>query len=272
MRSSFRALLLVAGSLSLVNCTGDGSSSSSSSSGGGSSSSSSSSGGSGSSGGTSSSSGGSSGAASSGSSGGALVAEEGSCVTDTGDLLECAAGLECISDSTLDPSYGACKKLCTGNADCTGGKTCVIGFLSDTEGVCASPVGGEGSTGCQFWEEGPAFCWDAADLTGSFDAYLECVNGTCAYVCNYEGSADPAYSCPSGKVCGSTFTDVAGYSDKLAVCEVGSASSSGGVASSASTTGSSAAAASSAAPSSSIPTPGSSTGGASSGGVVSSSG
>ena len=142
-----------------------------------------------------------------------------SCVTG-GQVQQCDAGLECIyaSDANGNPSYGSCKQICSSDADCTGGLSCALGFLANGDGICGAALT-EGQTGCGFWEEGDTFCFDASAPNGATDAFLECLNGTCGFICDYNGNTEAPWTCPNGGTCGASYATYDGYNVDLAVCQ-----------------------------------------------------
>jgi hypothetical protein len=145
--------------------------------------------------------------------------ENEACVTQDGQVMECAGTLECIavSDGAGIPAYGACKQICNSDAEC-GGRACALGFLSDGSGVCGSPLT-LGQTGCTFWEQGDNFCFDPTAPTGEGTAFLECLNGTCQFVCDYDGNLDGAWTCPNGGFCSSQYQPYDGFNVDLAICQ-----------------------------------------------------
>jgi len=141
-----------------------------------------------------------------------------SCVSN-GETLTCVDGLICISSNDADdvPIFGACKAYCTSDLDCTTG-SCMLGILGDGQGFCGNAmVAGQGT--CELWETGDNVCFNANDTNGANDAFLECLNGTCGYVCNYTGNAEDAMTCPQNGSCGVSMDTYTGYSIDLAVCE-----------------------------------------------------
>jgi hypothetical protein len=146
------------------------------------------------------------------------VPENESCI-DSGQMMECETGLECIyaTDSAGDPSYGSCKKVCTGNADCDTGDQCALGFLSNGDGICGRPKTVD-QTGCTFWDQGDAFCFDGSAPAGADDAFLECMNTRCEFLCDYEGNTDGPLQCPGAQTCGPR-QSMQGFDVDVAYCE-----------------------------------------------------
>lgn len=139
------------------------------------------------------------------------------CISNTKQVLQCDTGLSCIFTRGSDgkPAYGACKKKCNVDADCSG-KKCVKNFLKDGVGICGSPLG-LGQVGCDFWDRTDKFCHENVIATGRSPT-LECINGTCKYICSYQGNAGSSRSCPTDMTCG-PLRDVRGYSVQLSMCE-----------------------------------------------------
>jgi hypothetical protein len=148
------------------------------------------------------------------------LAENESCVLGTGQVLQCATGLDCIydTDGSGTPLYGGCKRVCSSNNQCGGGQQCALGFLAGGNGICGTPRL-EGQTGCQFWEQGNSFCFDASAPTGANSAFLECLNGTCGFVCNYAGNTGASFTCPDNRQCGTSLQTYDGYGIDLAKCQ-----------------------------------------------------
>jgi hypothetical protein len=135
------------------------------------------------------------------------AAENESCVSD-GVLGECQEGLTCIysTDASNRPTFGACKTKCTTNSQCGGGRTCLLGWLTDTTGICGT-VKINGQSGCDQWESGNNLCFDRNAPKGDQDALLQCVDGTCRFVCDYADNVDGTLTCPVGAgACGITRT------------------------------------------------------------------
>ena len=144
--------------------------------------------------------------------------ENQSCVDPGGVVRQCAAGLECVwvGDANNNPLYGSCKQYCSTDAECGAGRSCAAGFLANGLGICGTPkVSGE--TGCNFWEQGDAFCFDANTPSGGGWALLECLAGTCGYICDYQGNQTQML-CPLGS-CSEPIYDYQGYDIPLGVCE-----------------------------------------------------
>ncbi|MFZ9886617.1 MAG: hypothetical protein ACO3JL_03850 [Myxococcota bacterium] len=144
------------------------------------------------------------------------LAENASCVSG-GEVYACATGFECIYgvNSGGVPTYGSCKRLCQSNADCPG-SACAVGFLSDGSGICGNVLT-EGQQGCTFWEESNSFCFGSEGTADS--AFLECLSGTCRYICDYDTNTGPAFDCPGTRQCSTSFSSYDGYSVDLAVCQ-----------------------------------------------------
>lgn len=123
--------------------------------------------------------------------------------------IDCATGLSCIfyaADWSLGfpIPYGTCKQLCDSDADCSFGGDCFVNYLreestGDTFGFCGQPKS-VGETCGPSWTESSELCWDPSDP----NLYLECVNGSCSYVCDWSTNPNQALPCPSGMSCGSS--------------------------------------------------------------------
>ena len=144
--------------------------------------------------------------------------ENQSCVDPGGVVRQCAAGLECVwvGDYNNNPLYGSCKQYCNADAECGSGRSCAVGFLANGLGICGTPLV-SGQTGCNFWEQGDSFCFDPNTPSGGGWALLECLSGTCGYICDYEGN-QAEMLCPLG-ACSESIYNYEGYDVSLGVCE-----------------------------------------------------
>lgn len=145
-------------------------------------------------------------------------AENESCI-ESGQMMECSTGLECIyaTDSAGDPSYGSCKQVCQSNSQCGTGRQCALGFLSNGDGICGRPKTVD-QTGCTFWDQGDTFCYDQNAPTGADDAFLECMDTRCEFLCDYEGNTGGAFQCPGTQTCG-PMRSMSGFDVDVAYCE-----------------------------------------------------
>lgn len=145
--------------------------------------------------------------------------ENQACVDGGGVVRQCAAGLECVwvGDANNTPLYGSCKQYCSTDAECGGGRSCAVGFLANGLGICGTPLV-SGQTGCNFWEQGDSFCFDPNTPSGNGWALLECLSGTCGYICDYQGNALGQFLCPIGS-CSESIYAYDGYNVALGVCE-----------------------------------------------------
>lgn len=144
--------------------------------------------------------------------------ENESCV-QSGQVQECSEGLDCIYDvdSNGAPSYGSCKRICASSGECNSGQQCALGFLSNGDGICGTPMV-ENQQGCTFWEQSGSFCFDGSG-GGTDSAFLECLSGTCKFICDYETNTASPLDCPGTRSCGNNYSSYEGYGVDLAVCQ-----------------------------------------------------
>ena len=92
-----------------------------------------------------------------------------------------------------------------------------LGFLASGDGICGTPLT-EDQQGCTFWEQSGSFCFDGSG-GGADSAYLECLSGTCRFICDFETNTESPLECPGTSSCGSNFNSYEGYGVDLAVCQ-----------------------------------------------------
>lgn len=140
--------------------------------------------------------------------------------------LNCATGLSCIvlgQDIDWDAieifDYGVCKQPCDADVDCTFGGTCLVDFLRNNQtgatfGICGQ-VQSVGESCQPGWTDHSQHCWDPANPS----LYLECVNSTCNYVCDWTTRVDPPLPCPSGMSCGATPVSDPYFNPDIFLCQ-----------------------------------------------------
>ncbi len=124
-------------------------------------------------------------------------------------------GLACIfsvaASGLFDPGY--CKEVCSSNADCGGGLTCMDGVFADGSGICAD-VGSPGNS-CESSIYQMNIGTDAL-CDGGSSGILDCFSNQCEQVCDWEGNTGSPETCMAGS-CGSlSFRAEAGAN--IAVC------------------------------------------------------
>lgn len=142
-----------------------------------------------------------------------------SCVTESAEVLDCRAGLECVweTDSFGDPLFGSCKRMCDNNDnDCAGSDRCVDNFIQSGLGICGTAFD-VGETGCGgSWTRSDDFCFEGFHRP-SGDAIVTCIEGRCERVCGI-GNEPGVLSCPLSDSCGNP-EDVQGFNEPVSMCE-----------------------------------------------------
>jgi len=115
-------------------------------------------------------------------------------------IVLCATNLTCIRTYTggVTNWEGVCKQACESDADCTTGGSCASVGKTDGQKFCGTPR--SPGDACSSWRGSADVCHDPSRAEETF---LECLGGTCSYVCDYDGNLGaPPYDCPAGQSCG----------------------------------------------------------------------
>jgi hypothetical protein len=122
----------------------------------------------------------------------------GTCSKYSNTVVACATGLQCIIFYRAGKNWeGVCKQPCESDAECTTGGSCATVGATDGHKFCGKPR--SPGDACTSWTSSADVCHDPSRPA---DTFLECLAGTCSYVCDYEGNLGaPPYSCLAGQTC-----------------------------------------------------------------------